>query len=168
MKSLAVVRHAKSSWGDLSLDDHDRPLNGRGRRVAPQMGELVAARLGKPDVILSSTALRARTTAGLFAEQLAYPDAEIVEEGQIYLASLSRLLQVLRQIDESHGSAMIFGHVPGVQDLSNALCRDADIGHFPTCAVSVIELEIDYWGEIDVETGRLRDFLVPKELFGDA
>ena len=63
---------------------------------------------------------------------------------------------------------MLFGHVPGVHELSNALCRDADIGHFPTCAVSLIELEIEHWGEIDTATGKLSDFLVPKEIFPEA
>ncbi len=168
MKTLTIVRHAKSSWGDASLDDHDRPLNRRGQRVAPLMGEVLAARTGAPDIILSSTALRARTTAGIIADKLGYADADIIDEGQIYLASTGRLLQLLRQVDESHHSAMIFGHVPGVHELTNALCRDADIAHFPTCAISLIELEIDYWGEIDADSGKLTDFLVPKELLPNA
>ena len=168
MKTLTVVRHAKSSWGDVSLDDHDRPLNRRGQRVAPLMGDLLASRTGAPDIILSSTALRARTTAGIIAEKLGYPDADIVDEGQIYLASTRRLAQLLREVDESHRSVMIVGHVPGVHELTNGLCRDADIAHFPTCAISLIELDIDYWGEIDRDTGKLTDFLVPKELLPNA
>lgn len=164
MKYLTVVRHAKSSWGDASLDDHDRSLNARGQRVAPLMGEILAARSSRPDIVLSSTAKRARTTAGIIATALGYDDGEIVDEGQIYLASTPRLLQVLRDIDESHQSAMIFGHVPGVHDLSNALCRDAGIGHFPTCAIAMIQLDIEHWGEIDAGCGTLVDFLVPKEI----
>ena len=149
MKLLTVVRHAKSSWGDASLPDHDRPLNSRGQRVAPLMGELLASRIKSPDLTLSSTALRARTTSGTIAAKLGYPDQEIVEDGRIYHASTSELLQVLRDIDESHHSAIVFGHVPGVHQLTNTLCPDADIQHFPTCAASLIELEIDYWGEIE-------------------
>ena len=168
MKTLTIVRHAKSSWGDASLDDHERPLNRRGERVAPQVGEALAARIGRPSVILSSTAKRARTTAGIVAAKLGYPEGDIIDEGQIYLASLARLLQVLREIDESHPSAMIFGHVPGVQELTNALCPAAAISHFPTCAAGIVELDIDHWGEIDSGTGKIREFLIPKELFEDA
>ena len=167
MKKLAIVRHAKSSWGDASLDDHDRPLNHRGLRVAPLMGDQLAARIGRPDIILSSTALRARTTAGIIAGKLDFADADITDEGQIYLATSTRLLQVLRDIDESHASAMIFGHVPGVHELTNALCRKASIHHFPTCAAALVELDIEHWGEIDPATGSLVDFLVPKELLAE-
>ena len=164
MKTLTIVRHAKSSWGDMSLDDHDRPLNKRGLRVAPLMGEILATRIGVPDTILSSTAVRARSTAGIIASKLGFEDSKIVDEGEIYLASTARLLQVLRDIDESHHSAMIFGHVPGVHHLTNALCRGAEIAHFPTCAASLVELAIDHWGEIDADCGQLVDFLVPKQL----
>ena len=168
MKTLTIIRHAKSSWGDAALGDHDRPLNDRGERVAPQMGDALAARIGRPSIILSSTALRARTTAGMIAEKLDYPDADIIEEGRIYLATTGSLLQVLREIDESHHSAMMFGHVPGVHELTNVLCRDARIAHFPTSAASLVELDIDYWGEIDPGKGKLVDFLVPKEILEDA
>ncbi|MGI9240333.1 MAG: SixA phosphatase family protein [Verrucomicrobiales bacterium] len=168
MKLLTVVRHAKSSWGDDSLPDHDRPLNNRGLRVAPLMGEVLASRIELPDLVLSSTALRARTTAGIIASKLGYADQEIVEDGQIYHASTAELLKVLREIDESHRSAIVFGHVPGVHQLSNTLCPDAGIQHFPTCAASLIELDIDYWGEIGENCGKLVDFLVPKQLLPEA
>lgn len=164
MKHLTIIRHAKSSWNHPSLDDHDRPLNARGRRVAPLMGEAIASRIGKPDVILSSTAVRARTTASTIAAALGYADAAIVDEGQIYLANTARLLQVLRGIDESHGSAMLFGHVPGVQELTNTLCPGEPVAHFPTCAAALIELAIDHWGEIDPGCGKLVEFLVPKAI----
>ena len=121
-----------------------------------------------PDLVVTSPAVRARTTAGIIADKLGYADADIVDEGQIYLASTMRLLQLLRQVDEVHQSAMLFGHVPGVHELTNTLCREADIAHFPTCAISLVELEIDYWGEIDAATGKLTDFLVPKELLPNA
>ncbi len=168
MKLLTIVRHAKSSWGDPALGDHDRPLNERGQRVAPLMGEILADRIGRPDVVVSSTALRARTTAGIVAAKLGYADHDIIEERQVYHASPTELLKVLRELDESHGSAIIFGHVPGVHELTRTLCRDTEIPHFPTCAASLIELDIDYWGEIDAACGRLVEFLVPKQLLPDA
>lgn len=168
VKNLILVRHAKSSWGDPSLDDHARPLNARGERVAPLMGEALAARASRPDVVLSSTALRARTTAGIIAAALGCADTDIIDEGRIYLASTPRLLQVLRDIDESQVSAMLFGHVPGVHDLANALCPDASIGHFPTCAIAMIQLEIEHWGAIDTGCGKLVDFLIPKEILPEA
>ncbi|MFT4547303.1 MAG: phosphohistidine phosphatase [Verrucomicrobiales bacterium] len=168
MKRLTIIRHAKSSWASPQLDDYDRPLNQRGKHVAPLMGEALSGRIGKPDVIVSSTALRARTTAGIIAEKLGYADGDIVDERQIYCATESRLLQVLRGIDESHGSAVLFGHFPGVHDLTNTLCQAADIGHFPTCAAAIIELDLDHWGEIDPNTGRLIEFLIPKETVAGA
>ena len=168
MKALTIVRHAKSSWGDPSLGDHQRPLNGRGERVAPLMGEILAARMEVPDIIVSSTALRARTTAGIIAAKLGYADSAIVEDREIYNASTAQLLKVLRHIDESHQSAVLFGHVPGVLDLTNSLCPGAGIDHFPTCSAAIVALEIDYWGELDEGCGKLIEHLIPKQLLPNA
>jgi len=164
MKNLIVIRHAKSSWDDSALDDHARSLNQRGLRVAPLMGQQLVARGVVPDVIVSSTATRARSTAALIANAIGYVDEDIVEKGQIYNASKQALLQVLREIDESHASAILVGHVPGVQELTNALCADAGIGHYPTCGIALIQLDIEFWGEIDPGVGKLVEFLAPKEI----
>lgn len=162
MKTLAIIRHAKSSWGDPELADHDRPLNARGRRVAPQMAALLATKIPRPDVILSSTATRARTTAQHFAAAFGIDDSQVVEDRDIYHAGAAALLEALRQVDEENSSAILVGHMPSVQSLTTSLCDDADIAHFPTCAVALIDLEIEHWGAIDPGTGTLREFLTPK------
>ena len=164
MKTLTIIRHAKSSWGEPELDDFDRPLNRRGLHVAPLMGEVLAERIGKPELIVSSNAKRARATAGIIAEKLSYPDGDIIDEGLIYCASETRLIEVLRQIDEAHSSAVLFGHCPGVQDLVNTLCPEAAISHFPTCGAAIVQIQVEFWGMIDAKTGKLEDFLIPKEL----
>ena len=168
MKSLTIVRHAKSSWGDPSLDDHDRPLNGRGQRVAPLMGEVLAMRMKAPDIILSSTALRARNTAGIIAAELGYADRQIVEEP--------------RNLPRQHGPAppRVARHRrgppvgdpgrprPGCPGLDPQALPQGTNPHFPTCAASIIELDIDYWGEIDEACGKLSEFLIPKKLLPGA
>ena len=113
-------------------------------------------------------ALRARTTAGIIAAKLGYADSAIVEDREIYNASTAQLLKVLRHIDESHQSAVLFGHVPGVLDLTNSLCPGAGIDHFPTCSAAIVALEIDYWGELDEGCGKLIEHLIPKQLLPNA
>ena len=107
MKLLTVVRHAKSSWGDASLPDHDRPLNSRGRRVAPLMGELLASRIKAPDLTLSSTALRARTTAGIIAAKLGCPDQDRVSIPSISGHGIQTVVHAVYEIDVSDPSWLV-------------------------------------------------------------
>ncbi|NNE93654.1 MAG: phosphohistidine phosphatase [Verrucomicrobiales bacterium] len=165
MKTLTIVRHAKSSWDNHSLNDHDRPLNDRGFRAAPLVGKALKERDVSPDVILSSTALRAWTTAKIIAGEIGYPEEKIITTEEIYLASTRTLLNLLtREIDEAHESAMIFGHNPGFHDLTNTLLEDEYVESFPTCAVARIRLPIDHWGEISGGEGELVEHFTPKSL----
>ncbi len=163
MKTLMLLRHAKSSWKDEDISDHDRPLNKRGKKTAPVMGHLILEKQLVPDLILSSTAVRARKTAEAVAKACNYKNTiEHVEE--LYLASAGELLfQAQSHDDENIDRMMLVAHNPGMEDLVSRLS-----GHpepFPTAALAVFELGIESWRalELGVETSLLHLWR-PKEL----
>jgi phosphohistidine phosphatase len=169
MKELIIVRHAKSDWGDSSLDDHDRPLNGRGERTAPQMAQLLAGKLRQEgatvDAMITSTALRAKTTAKIFADALEFPEADLERRQNGYLASANEWLRIVAGVDENFQRVALFGHNPGFHFLVNELVsRDDWIDHMPTCAVVRIALKSDTWGAIGQGDGRLIEYLIPREI----
>lgn len=139
MISLALVRHAKSDWGDPGLDDHDRPLNDRGTRDAPRMARQLAESGFRPAVILSSTALRARTTAESFATELA---VAVTLDPELYGAPARTLLAAAAATRAS--SVMVVAHDPGMSVLAAHLSDDG-IGHMPTCAVATFTWNVDDW-----------------------
>jgi phosphohistidine phosphatase len=170
MKYLTLIRHAKSSWDDASLSDHDRPLNERGLRNAPVMARFlaktyfgmngVAALLPKPDRLLTSTALRARTTAELMMKEM---DLELLAgDHRLYLADPKAMLQIVQAFDDSWRHVMIFGHNPGISEFTERLLKRGDIKEMPTCAVAILELPWDAWAAIDWYEARLVGFLTPK------
>ena len=163
MKTLLVLRHAKSSWNDPALDDHERPLNERGRRDGPRMGELVREHRLTPDIIISSDAVRARRTAEAVAETAGYA-GEILLDPLLYLASPPGILAVLRTVRETNaGTVMIVGHNPGLEELVAQLTgKEQDL---PTAALGQIGLPIDRWRDLKVSTrGTLLGLWRPKEL----
>ena len=164
MKQLTLIRHAKSSWSEPITSDHERPLNARGERDAPRIGQALASENFRPGLIISSTALRARTTAGVIAELIGYPADQIREERRVYLASVSDLIAVVREVDENIQSLLMFGHNPGFEDFCNALVPGRPIAHMPTCAVAQMTLNVDYWGAIDAGCAELVAFRYPKQL----
>ena len=167
MKELLLIRHAKSDWGDPGLDDHDRPLNRRGERDAPEMGRAMAERGVSPDLIVSSTANRARTTAGLIAEALDYDPGAIRLESSLYLAHPGEILKVIQGIDESVGSALLFGHNPGMHEAAWQMTRPGTsegVDHFPTCAVARFRLDSEFWANVEFGEGELVEHLFPKAL----
>ncbi len=163
MKSLTLIRHAKSSWSDMALSDHDRPLNGRGKRDAPMMGDVLEARGFEPDLMVTSTAVRARTTCEVIASAIGFPADKIIDESQIYHAGVSALMLVISQLDETVGSAVLFGHNPGFHDLVNTLVAGHPIDHYPTCAVAMMDLAIEHWAEVAEGCASLREYLIPKQ-----
>lgn len=164
MKNLILIRHGKSSWNSPSLSDHDRPINDRGRSDAPRIGAALSQRGIVPDVILSSTAVRAFSTAKIIASELEFSEEGIVTDADIYLASPSTLIRVAQQIDESAETALIFGHNPGMHEVAIELSGGEYIEHFPTLSVARLELNVDYWGEISPGCGLLLEHLYPKML----
>lgn len=164
MKNLLLIRHAKSSWDFPGRSDHDRPLNDRGEGDAPRMAAALAQRGVRPDTIVSSTALRARTTAGMIAEGLGFPDSRIREEKDLYLASPRTILRIVQQLDESCETALLFGHNPGMHDAVEMIAGGASVDRFPTLAVARIELDVEHWGTVDQGDGLLLELLSPKLL----
>jgi phosphohistidine phosphatase len=162
VKTLLVLRHAKSSWSEPARDDHERPLNPRGRRDAPRMGELVREYGLIPDLVISSDAVRARETAEAMAEAAGYP-GEILLDPSLYLASPADILARLRAVPENAGTVLIVGHNPGLEQLVEHL---TGIGQdMPTAALAQIALPIDRWHDLDSSTpGTLVDTWRPKEL----
>ena len=139
MIRLALVRHAKSDWGDPGLDDHDRPLNDRGRRDAPRMARRLAESGFSPEVLLSSTALRARTTAEAFAAELG---VAVSLDADLYGAPAGTLLATAAATGAS--SVIVVAHDPGMSVLAGRLSGDG-IGHMPTCAVATFTWSHDDW-----------------------
>ena len=167
MRRLSLIRHAKSDWGDPGLDDHDRSLNDRGLRDAPRMGKALAERGISPDAIISSTALRAFTTAKLMAKELGFPETEIRRESALYLPRPDQVLRVIQQIDEAHDCAILFGHNPGFHETAWELTHPGSnetVDQFPTCAVARFRLPIDFWVNAAFREGELVEFLTPKTL----
>jgi len=166
MKRLTIIRHAKSDWADPSLRDHDRPLNARGQGAAPAVGEALASRGCRPDLIISSTAVRAATTARMIAEKIGYAGESIREDGELYHASVSDLQQAVASIDDTAGigHAMLFGHNPGMEDFLDHLIGGYANQRFVTCAVADLELDITHWGEVSAGCGKLLEFFTPRDL----
>ncbi|WAC39322.1 SixA phosphatase family protein [Pedobacter sp. SL55] len=161
MKQLFVIRHAKSDWGDFSLKDFDRPLNKRGHHNAPEMVARFVAKGLKPDVMVSSPALRALTTAKYFATGWQLKAEQLSTNPSIYEADTKTLLQVINRFNDDFNSIALFGHNPGLTNLVNYL-TDGQIANMPTCSAVVIEFPFDEWKLISSNTGNLVLFDYPK------
>jgi phosphohistidine phosphatase len=159
MKTLILVRHAKSSW-KKPLPDHLRPLNKRGKRDVPMMGKRLAKREIEPDAIISSPATRALATAETIAQEIGYPRDEIRVDERLYGASAFELLEIIQELDDHLDCVMLFGHNPGLTDLVNDLGCDVD--NVPTCGVVELEFDIDFWATVgDIDPTHV-DFDYPK------
>jgi len=163
VKTLLVLRHAKSSWKDSGLADHDRPLNKRGKRDSRRMGKLVRAENLMPELIVSSTARRAKETAQAVADKASY-EGRILFDERLYLADPQGIVELIRGLEHpSAGRVMIVGHNPGLEDLIRGLAGAE--GAFPTAALAHIELPIEAWRDLELSTkGRLVHLWRPKEL----
>lgn len=161
MKLLSILRHAKSSWKDSSLDDHDRPLNKRGLRDAPRVGEWLLEQDLVPDTILSSTARRARETALAVAAAAEFPD-DVRFTRDLYLASPETYLEALRDLPDASGHAMVVGHNPGIEELVAAVVGVPE--SMPTAALAVVELPIESWRDLGPPPhGSLRTLWRPRD-----
>lgn len=161
MKSLLVMRHAKSSWKDPDQDDFDRPLSKRGKRDAPKMADwLIRAGLC-PDVVLSSPARRARKTAE--AIHRACGETVLTWQDTFYPGAIEEYVHVIQNLDNSIGSVMVIGHNPGLAEWLEALSIAVDT--FPTAALAHVELDIETWPQLESGTkGILKGYWRPREL----
>ncbi|MBH8559280.1 SixA phosphatase family protein [Hymenobacter negativus] len=147
MKTLYLLRHAKSSWSFDELSDQERPLNDRGRDDAPLMGQALAKRRICPDVIVSSPAVRAMSTAVLVAREMQYPHDKIVVESGIYGADVDDFLAIIKDLPDSAASALVVGHNPTITETANAL-SPSSLNEMPTAAVVCLRFECEQWAEI--------------------
>ncbi|OIQ87894.1 2,3-bisphosphoglycerate-dependent phosphoglycerate mutase [mine drainage metagenome] len=150
MKTLLLIRHGKSSWDDAALPDKDRPLDVRGKRDAARMGKRLAKRDVKPDLIVSSPAKRALTTAEIIAEELGYKLGDIVVDDRLYAVAADELLNVIRKLGDKKERVMLFGHNPELTELAHAF--SSEITHLPTCAVAEFTFKAKTWSDIDKAT----------------
>jgi phosphohistidine phosphatase len=161
VKTLTLVRHAKSSWKHPELPDRLRPLNRRGQQDAPAMGKRLAGREVEPDLIISSPATRALTTAEAIAQEIGTPAEEIRADERLYDADASELLEVVQGLDDNLNHVMLVGHNPSLTDLANAL--GCDIGNIPTCGVIELGFDGDSWTAIGDADPTHVDFDCPKK-----
>ena len=164
MKTIYFVRHAKSSWADLSLRDIDRPLNKRGFRDAPFMGRLLKNKGAAPELLVSSPAKRAHTTAQLIANELGYEAAKIRLEAGIYEAYPQEIMQIIYKLPDTVSTVLLFGHNPTWTSLANYYGEDY-IDNIPTCGVFKVEAPVQSWSAFDKNTAKLTEFHYPKQYF---
>ncbi len=162
MKTLYLVRHAKSSWKYPNLDDFERPLNKRGRKNASFMGSILKKLKVAPDLVISSPANRAATTARIIADTIDYPLEKIHYNETIYGSSEYELIQVIQQLDDAVTEAMLVSHNPALTDLANTIANTA-ISNIPTCGVFSVNLNISSWAKIGEQRGKLKFFEFPKK-----
>ena len=162
MNTLLILRHAKSSWKQPGLADHDRPLNKRGLRDAPRMGQLLREAGLVPDRIVSSTAERARTTAELAAAAAGF-SGPVQHSRRLYLATAADILEVLGQAGGDAAKLLVVGHNPGLEELLAALTGGAEA--LPTAALVQVELDLRSWSKLEERTpARLVNLWRPREL----
>lgn len=161
MKTLLIMRHAKSSWKDDALPDEQRPLNKRGRRDAPHMGQLLREADAVPQVIACSTAVRARETVAALAEASGF-GGEIRYEAALYAAPAEACLAVAAGLPDDAQTAMLIGHNPGVQEFIAELTGEDEA--LSTAAIARVSLPIEHWAELNAETeGRLETVWRPRD-----
>lgn len=163
MLKLFLLRHAKSSWDDVTLNDFDRPLSKKGVKDAPMMGKYFSKTYNKPQLIISSPARRARETAELFAESIDYKIEKISFDEHIYEATLEDLINTVLKIEDAYDKVMIVGHNPAFTELANYLTEEVTIDNIPTCGVLALEFKIKSWRKIDRKSGSLLSFDYPKK-----
>ncbi|MBN1102670.1 MAG: histidine phosphatase family protein [Deltaproteobacteria bacterium] len=161
MKTIYLVRHAKSSWKYPALEDFERPLSGRGRRSAPLMGTVLKKLKTAPHLMISSPANRAAMTARMIAGGIDYPLDRILYSEVLYMSDKKALLDVIKNMDDVVSRAMLIGHNPAITELA-AYISDRRITNIPTCGACRIDLDITSWIDIDKNCGKMRFFEFPK------
>ncbi len=162
MKKLLLMRHAKSSWKDAVLPDHQRPLNRRGKRDAPRMGKYLREQGIELDVILCSTAKRARATAKGFLREYTF-EGNVFHIDDLYHASYETFIALLNQLPDNVDTAMIIGHNPGMDTFLEMICDEYE--HMPTASVAYIKFPVERWAELSgITSGELMNFWMPREI----
>ncbi len=162
MKELLIVRHAKSDWNSDSLSDHDRPLNKRGLRDAPMMSSIVVEKFFRPDLIISSSANRALSTATYFAQEVFGDSSKIQIERRLYHASETEILNYLNLLDDKYQRVYLIAHNPGITYFANDIRSNEHIDNVPTCGIVYAVSDLKYWADLTFEDIELKKFIYPK------
>ena len=163
MKTLILVRHAKSSWDDMFMSDFDRPLNERGKTDAPKMGKRLANKDIKIDAFVSSPAKRAKKTAKAFIKEFKKDEGGIIYSSALYDASVKDFYDVVKDVDDKFESAALFSHNPGITAFANDLIKDVNIDNMPTCSVFAVEINSDNWKDFAKAKKEFLFFDFPKK-----
>jgi len=162
MKTLLLARHAKSDWGDNSVDDFDRPLNERGEEDSPKMASYLQQCGYLINQIISSDAVRALSTAKQYRKSLT-PDQDLITHGDLYLASENKIINIIKNINPAFNSVMLVGHNPGMTDALNYLSHE-QVDDMSTCSVGILQFEVDRWRDIAKGSGDLLAYEYPKKI----
>lgn len=162
MKTLYLVRHAKSSWKDSTLSDQQRPLNKRGLNNAPEMGRRLAEQCLTVDLVISSPANRAFTTAATLSSAIGYEKERIQQRDELYFDGRSSMLDIIQNTAAEHQSLMLVGHNPDMTSLLNSLCG-YQVDNMPTCAIASIEFDCA-WSEVSYNGGDLLKYDFPRNV----
>jgi len=166
MKKIYLIRHAKSSWADGNLTDFERPLNKRGLRDAPNMGVFLKKQGVLPQLIVSSPAKRALTTANIIAKAIDYPTNNIVQNQELYVFTLdvAIVFDIIANIHNNIDRLMLFGHNPTFTALNNFLARQNYFDNIPTCGCTCWEIDTNRWADVATAKANLLFFKFPKML----
>lgn len=163
MKTIILVRHAKSSWDDISLSDEQRPLTDRGRKNAPEMAKRLLKKNIPIDAILSSPAVRAKSTADYFAKEYDIKKKHIILVPGLYMASHDAFVKTIREAPEHASSIALFSHNDGITQFANSI-SETRIDHMPTCSVFAVNVDIQHWSDFQPGQAKFYFFDYPKSL----
>jgi phosphohistidine phosphatase len=161
VKTLTIIRHAKSSWSDQSINDHDRRLNERGRQDAYVMGEQLANNHVNLGTVFCSTARRAVKTLKRLSRKYPIDEAQIQFYEELYLADLDELINFINHLPDQYASATLIAHNPGLTELVNYLTAEG-MTNLPTMGVYIAELQIEQWAQLEQGCGRRIAYFYPK------
>ncbi len=162
MKTLYLIRHAKSSWKYPALSDEERPLNKRGKQNAPDMGKRLKKKKVHPDLLVSSHARRALDTAKLMAGELAYPKKQIIVDERLYHASIADFMEVIEEQNNKASVLMLFGHNPGLTELANTFCNKY-VENIVTAGIYAIRFDTKAWSSVPDMHGEFLFYDYPKK-----
>jgi len=163
MKSLLIIRHAKSSRDQSGISDYERSLEERGIRDAHAIGKYLRKNSILPDYLLSSPAVRAKMTAAIISEEIGYPLDQLQTEELLYEQSTSKIIAYLQNLQNCYSIVMIVGHNPSAQELVNHL-GNQPFSQIPSCGAVCLDFQVENWTEIDHGKGRVRFFISPEML----
>ena len=165
MKTILLIRHAKSSWENFAVTDEERPLNERGKKNAPEMAKRLRKKKIAIDVLMSSPAKRALSTANYFAQEFDIAKKDIIVVPELYLATTDAFINAIQSAPSTASTIALFSHNNGITDFANSL-TDARIDNMPTCGVFAVHCAIDEWPAFEAGGHKFYFFDYPKNISG--